>query len=472
MMRRAKIVATIGPACSTQEKLEALMQAGMDVARLNFSHGTQDDHARHIALLREISGQWMGPLAIVADLAGPKIRTGALASGKPVMLRAGGQFTLATDPNVLGDATRVSVSYPELAGQVRSGDRILLADGLVELRVEQIKTGEVLCRVVAGGELGERKGVNLPGVSLRLPSLTEKDQMDLKFVLSQGVDYIALSFVRKAEDVLTAKRMIAQAEARVPVIAKLEKPEAIENLEDIMAEADGVMVARGDLGVELAPEKVPMIQKRIIEQASAYRTPVITATQMLESMTEHPRPTRAEASDVANAILDGSDAVMLSAETAVGRFPVESVAMMERIIREAEAGAPKIHRPTPRQLGVAETIAEAVCHAADALNMKCIAVFTESGSTARLISKYRPKPPVIAFSPSAETRQRMALFWGVLPRRIEKVTHIEELTPQAEARLLEESYVQPGDVIAIVAGTPFGIPGTTNFMKLHTIGSR
>ncbi len=472
MMRRAKIVATIGPACASGEKIEALMRAGMDVARLNLSHGRLDEHAGHIVRLRAVSASLMRPVAIVADLSGPKIRTGALISHRPVLLRPGDRFTLTPEQDVLGDATRVSVSYRTLAEEVHPGDHILLADGVIELRVERVPGGEVLCRVLSGGELGEHKGVNLPGAHLRLPSLTEKDEADLKFALGQGVDYIAVSFVRSAADVETARGLIAEAGARVPVIAKLEKPEAIENLESIMSAADGVMVARGDLGVELAPEKVPMIQKQIIERASAFRIPVITATQMLESMTEHPRPTRAEASDVANAILDGSDAVMLSEETATGRYPVESVAMMDRIIREAEAGADKAQRPMPRRLDVAETISEAVCHAAGALNMKCIAVFTESGSTARLISKYRPKPPVIAFSPNAETRRRMALLWGVVPRRIEKVTHIEELAPQAEARLLEEKYVEPGDVIAIVAGTPFGIPGTTNFMKLHIVGRR
>lgn len=493
MMRRAKIVATIGPACASREKLEALMRAGMDVARLNFSHGTLEEHAAYIALLRDVSASLMRPLAIVADLSGPKIRTGALAppaprlagpaaglaSGRPVHLKPGEPFTLTSDPDFLGDAKKVSVSYRRLAEDVHAGDCILLADGLIELRVERIAGEEVHCRVVTGGELGEHKGVNLPGTRLNLPSLTEKDEADLKFALQQGVNYVAISFVRTAADVERAKRLIAEAGpdligagAQVPVIAKLEKPEAIENLESIMSVADGVMVARGDLGVELAPEKVPMIQKRIIERAGAYRIPVITATQMLESMTEHPRPTRAEASDVANAVLDGSDAVMLSEETATGRYPVEALAMMDRIIREAEAGPGQAPRPKPRRLDVAETISEAVCHAADALNMKCIAVFTETGSTARLISKYRPRPPVIAFSPNAETRRRMALFWGVVPRRIEKVTHIEELTPQAEARLLEESYVEPGDVIAVVAGTPFGVPGTTNFMKLHTVGGR
>src|SRR5712671_2035378 len=308
----------------------------MNVARLNFSHGTHAEHAKNIALLRAAALEMKKTVAILADLQGPKIRTGVLAGGGPVLLRTGQEFTITT-AKVLGDSTRVSTVFEPLPREVTRGDRILLSDGLIELRVKQVRRSEVICDVVNGGALGENKGINLPGVKLRVPALTPKDKADLKFALGAGVDYIAVSFVRRPEDVLLAKSLIRRAKKETPVIAKLEKPEAIENLEGILRVSDGVMVARGDLGVEMNPERVPVVQKNIIARAREFRRPVITATQMLESMTENPRPTRAEASDVANAIFDGSDAVMLSAETATGKYPVEAVSMMARIICEAEA---------------------------------------------------------------------------------------------------------------------------------------
>src|SRR5262249_25036539 len=351
-------------------------------------------------------------VGILADLQGPKIRTGALAGGGTVNLRSGQPFTITT-AKILGDSTRVSTIFRPLPREVKSGDRILLSDGLIELRVEKVSGQKVICRVVNGGELGEHKGINLPGVKLRVPALTEKDRQDLRFALAHGVDYIAVSFVRRAEDIQLAKSLIRRARKDTPVIAKLEKPEAIENLEEILRISDGVMVARGDLGVEMNPEKVPVVQKSIIARAREFRRPVITATQMLESMTQNPRPTRAEASDVANAIFDGSDAVMLSAETASGKYPIESVSMMPRIIQEAEASIQEFPRPTSaqEQLKVAETVAELVCHASRELHMKLIAVFTHSGFTARLVSRYRPLVPIVAFSPVPAIRRRMALFW-------------------------------------------------------------
>ncbi|MCL6481014.1 MAG: pyruvate kinase [Firmicutes bacterium] len=468
--RRAKIVCTLGPATNTPEMIDRLVRAGMDVARLNFSHGTHAEHARMIAAVRAASGRYEKPIAILADLQGPKIRTGKLAGGKPVWLRTGDEVVLTTE-DMAGEARRISTNYRDLPKEVRLGDRILLADGLIELRVTGRSRREVRCVVVHGGELGEHKGINLPGVRLRTSAFTEKDRRDLEFALEHEVNYVAVSFVRRAEDVLAVKQAIARAKQDTPVIAKLEKPEAIDQLDAILAAADGVMVARGDLGVEMSPEKVPVVQKQIIARARDFRVPVITATQMLESMTQSPRPTRAEASDVANAIFDGTDAVMLSGETAVGRYPVESVAMMDRIVREAEASALTVMRPQrPARLGISETISEAVCHAAEQLSMRVIAVFTQSGSTARLISKYRPRPPIIAFSPIQETRRRMSLYWGVVPRKIHSVRDIDSLAALAERRLLEEKLVRRGDVVAIVAGTPFGIPGTTNFLKLHRIG--
>jgi pyruvate kinase len=468
--RHSKIVCTIGPASSTPRIIERLMHAGMDVARLNFSHGTHADHARSIAALRAAAIEHEKPIAIIADLQGPKIRTGPLAGGAPVTLRAGQRFVITT-ARVPGDSNCVSTTFRPLPREVHRGDRILLSDGLIELRVQQVRGQEVLCEVVNGGLLGQHKGINLPGIQLRVPALTPKDREDLVFALKHDANYVAVSFVRHPEDVVLAKNLIRRAGKDTPVIAKLEKPEAIENLDAILRVADGVMVARGDLGVEMNPERVPVVQKMIVARAREARRPVITATQMLESMTENPRPTRAEASDVANAIFDGSDAVMLSAETASGKYPVEAVAMMARIIEEAEASITEFPRPGMQEkLKVAETVAELVCHASRELHMKLIAVFTHSGFTARLVSRYRPLVPIVAFSPEAETRRRMALIWGVMARAIVDVHKVDGLAEIAEQRLLEERLVRKGDVIGIVAGTPMGVRGTTNFMKFHVIG--
>ncbi|HEY6128925.1 MAG TPA: pyruvate kinase [Candidatus Acidoferrum sp.] len=471
--RHSKIVCTIGPASREPRILKRLLEAGMDVARLNFSHGSHSEHLDCMQMLRATANKLGKTIAILADLQGPKIRTGALAAGKPVTLRAGQKFTITT-ARILGDSTRVNTTFLPLPREVHRGDRILLSDGLIELRVESVRLKEVYCRVVNGGALGEHKGINLPGIKLRVPALTSKDKADLKFALAQAVDYIAVSFVRRPEDVVLAKNLIRRAGKETPVIAKLEKPEAIENLEGILRVSDGVMVARGDLGVEMNPERVPVAQKSIIARAREFRRPVITATQMLESMTENPRPTRAEASDVANAIYDGSDAVMLSAETASGKYPVEAASMMARIIEEAEGSITEFSRPagTREKLKIAETVAELVCHASRELHMKWIVVFTHSGFTARLISRYRPLVPIAAFSPEAETRRRLALVWGVAPLAIPDLRKVDQLAEISEKRLLEEKLVRQGDVIAIVAGTPMGVRGTTNFMKFHVIGGR
>ena len=468
--RHSKIVCTIGPATRSPRMIRKLIAAGMDVARLNFSHGTHQEHAQSIVMLRDAAAEYKKPLAILADLQGPKIRTGALAGGGTVLLRAGQKFII-TIAKVLGDSTRVNTTFQPLPREVKSGDRILLSDGLIELRVEKTTRSEVICQVVNGGVLGEHKGINLPGVKLHVPAITEKDRVDLRFALAHGADYIAASFVRRAEDVHLAKELVRRVKKDTPVIVKLEKPEAIDNLEQILPVSDGVMVARGDLGVEMNPEQVPVVQKNIIARAREFRRPVITATQMLESMTENPRPTRAEASDVANAIFDGTDAVMLSAETATGKYPVEAVSMMARIIAAAESSIHEFPRPAVQErLKVAETVAELVCHASRELHMKLIAVFTHSGFTARLISRYRPLVPIVAFSPEVETRRRMALLWGVTPRSIVDIKKIDALPGLAEKRLLEERLVRKGDVIGIVAGTPMGVRGTTNIMKFHVIG--
>ena len=469
--RSAKIVCTLGPASSSLEMIERLMRAGMDVARLNFSHGTHADHERTIKRLRDISGRMSKPIAILADLQGPKIRTGTLVDHQPVRLRAGQRFTISTR-DFAGTSMGVSTTYKRMPRDVSPGDRILLGDGLIELRVLSTTSNSVVCTVVNGGELGEHKGINLPGINLRIPAVTPKDHEDLLFALEHGANFIAVSFVRTASDVLLAKAAISRAKKNVPIIAKLEKPQAIENLDEILHVTDGVMVARGDLGVEMSPEKVPVIQKQIIAKARDARLPVITATQMLESMTQNPRPTRAEASDVANAVFDGSDALMLSAETAAGKYPVESVQMMDRIIREAESSNLQVLRPCAAEFDIAETTAELICHASEELPMKVIAVFTETGSTGRLISKHRPRPPIIAFSTIQETRRRLSLYWGVLPRTISEVKSIEDLVQAAEKKLLEEKLVRNGDVVGIVAGTPLFVGGTTNFMKFHVIGSK
>ena len=468
--RSAKIVCTLGPASSSREMILRLARAGMDVARLNFSHGTHEDHARLIKRVRDASARLSKPIGILADLQGPKIRTGALQDKKPVQLVAGQTFTISIR-DIDGTSAGVSTTYKRMPREVSKGDRILLGDGLIELRVLSTTSTTVQTKVVNGGLLGEHKGINLPGVKLKIPAVTEKDHEDLVFALEQGANFVAVSFVRTAADVLQAKKAIARAKYDVPVIAKLEKPEAIDHLEEILDVSDGVMVARGDLGVEMSPEKVPVVQKLIINMACEARRPVITATQMLESMTLNPRPTRAEASDVANAVFDGSDALMLSAETASGCYPLEAVQMMDRIIREAEANNAHILRPSPAQFNIAETASELICHASEELHMKLLAVFTETGSTARLVSKHRPRRPIIAFSTLQETRRRLSLYWGVVPRTIGRVKDIEELVQYAEQRLLEERLVHPGDVVGIVAGTPLFVGGTTNFMKFHVIGS-
>src|SRR5271167_940194 len=426
--RRAKIVCTIGPASSKPEMVERLVSAGMDVARLNFSHGAPAEHAQRVAAIRHASGVHEKPIAILGDLQGPKIRTGKLAGGGKINLSVGQKFVITTE-NVAGNVDGVSTTFQQLPHVVHRGDRILLSDGEIALRVQSTQGRKVITRVEDGGELGEHQGINLPGVKLQIPSLTPKDRKDLVFALSLGVNYLALSFVRSARDVNAAKAAVARAGKTTPVIAKLEKPEAIENLDEILSVADGVMVARGDLGVEMNPEQVPVVQKQIISRARNTLVPVITATQMLDSMTQNPRPTRAEASDVANAIFDGSDALMLSGETAVGRYPIESVEMMDRIIRVAEAS-----------------------------------------SSARLVSKYRPRTEIIAFSPSQETRRRISLYWGVRPRSIVHLKNMDALVEAAEKRLIEEKLVHKGDVIGIISGTPLGATGTTNMMRLHRIG--
>ncbi len=468
--RRAKIVCTLGPASSSDRIIDRMVVAGMNVARLNFSHGSHDDHAKRVASVRAAAKKHEKPIAVLADLQGPKIRTGPLDRGLPVRLRFGQKFTITTR-HIVGNAEGVGTTFKQLPESVHRGDQILLRDGEIALRVLSVRGKDVVCQVENAGELGEHQGINLPGAKLKIPSLTQKDRKDLSFALQVGVEYIALSFVRTAGDIRTAKSAIKREGKDTPVIAKLEKPEAIDNLEEILKLADGVMVARGDLGVEMRPEQVPVVQKRIILEARNALVPVITATQMLDSMQKNPRPTRAEASDVANAIFDGSDALMLSGETAAGNYPLQSLEMMNRIICEAEASVTQSLRPRrstePR---ISEAIAEAICHAAEELHMKAIVVFTETGYSARLVSKYRPRAPILTFSPNQETRRRLNLFWGVDSKRMDRIEYIDQLPAVVEERLRKEHLVRKGDIVGMIAGTPIGARGTTNLMRLMRIG--
>jgi pyruvate kinase len=472
--RKAKIVCTLGPASSSEPVLRELMRLGMDVARLNFSHGTHEEHARVIERLRKVADKEGRSICILQDLQGPKIRTGRLKYRTPVALKGGSHVTI-TPRDVPGTSTVISTTFKTLAREVEPGSRILLSDGLIELVVTGIRGEDVECEILNGGLLGEHKGINLPGVAVNVPSLTEKDEKDLEFGLKHGVDIVAVSFVRSADDVRTVKRFVHAHQGDAWVIAKLEKPQAVEEtaLEEILDVADGVMVARGDLGVEVPAEKVPIIQKRVIRRAADWRKPVITATQMLESMIENPRPTRAEASDVANAILDGTDAVMLSAETASGKYPREAVSIMSRIIGEAERNAevmPQRRRQHKHPLSISETICESVAHAAQDLDMKAIAVYTETGTTARLISKYRPQAGVYAFAANPTVCARLNLMWGVQPIWCDMGISTEDMVSTAEKMLLKLHAVQPGDVIAIVAGTRTA-SGSTNFLRLHVVGA-
>ncbi len=472
--RRAKIVATLGPASSSEAVIRDLVRAGVDVVRLNFSHGTYEEKLTLIQLIRKVSRAEHKPLCILGDLQGPKIRTSKLKDRVPVPLKAGHRLTI-TPRDVPGTASLVSTTFKTLAENVEQGSRILLSDGLIELRVHEIDDHDVVCEIVNGGMLGENKGINLPGIAVRVPSLTEKDASDLEFALKNGVDAVAVSFVRTAEDVRLVRNRVAALGGETWIIAKLEKPQAIEHLDDILLASDGIMVARGDLGVEMPPEKVPAIQKHIIRRAADYSKPVITATQMLESMIENPRPTRAEVSDVANAVYDGTDAVMLSGESAVGKYPIEAVAMMARIVAEAEQHMKLDSRQEPRQrttrLSIAETICEATAHAADDLDLRGIALFTESGATARQLSKYHPAAPIFALSPVEVTINRLNLLWGTTPIRCPKVNTTEALVDCAEALLEKGGHVRPREVIAIVAGTRTK-SGSTNFMRLHALGEQ
>jgi pyruvate kinase len=470
--RKTKIIATLGPASASSEKIGKLMDAGVDLFRLNFSHGANADKGKIIDLIRSLSTRRGKEVAILADLQGPKIRTGRMENGA-IPLRKGETIAITTE-EVLGRPGLISTIYKSLPNDVRPGSRILMDDGLIELRVQSVVAGLVSCTVVEGGILKDLKGINLPGVNVSSPSLTEKDRVDLEFCLQKEVDYIALSFVRKSEDVEDLKRIIRERGLTIPVIAKIEKPEALRNFKSILHAADAIMVARGDLGVEINAEKVPLIQKKIINSCNEAGKPVITATQMLESMILHPRPTRAETSDVANAILDGTDAVMLSGETASGSFPVEAVRTMVKVALDVErSGLWRIANRQPPALShaVPVAVAEAACHAAATVKAKAVVVFTQSGATAGRIARFRPQLPIIAFTSSEVIRRRLALFWGVLALPVGTMDNSDQQIKLVEETLLETGF-KKGDVVVITMGVPLGNSGSTNLMKVHKLGQQ
>lgn len=470
-MRRTKIVCTIGPASESREVLGRMMDAGMNVARLNFSHGSHAEHARKIALLREIADEKGLPIAILQDLAGPKIRTGEFEGGS-IQLAVGAEFILTARPGV-GNEKEVSVTYRELPQDVQAGDTLLLADGALELRVERVRGEDIHCRVILGGTLSSHKGINLPSRSLRAPILTNKDYQDLAFGLAQGVDYVALSFVRSAADIEVARAYMRAQGCWRPIIAKIEKHEALGALEGIVAAVDGVMVARGDLGVDIPAEKVPTAQRKIIEMANLAGKPVITATQMLKSMTDAPRPTRAEVTDVTNAVLEGTDAVMLSEETAMGQYPVEAVATMARIALEAEKSFPRaMWRQRLQEVPTAdesEAIARAACSLAARIDARALVIATQTGGTALLAAKTRPTQPILAATTEDTAFRRLALAWGVRPMKIEPVELLSRLFMAMHEASKETGLVKAGDTVVCTAGFPLGKSGASNLIKVEVV---
>ena len=470
-MRRAKIVCTLGPSSSTPERIGELIDAGMNVARLNFSHGSHEDHAKMLQIVRGEADKRGKAVAVLLDLQGPKIRVGKFADGQ-IQLKGGSEFTITTDTSVVGDEKRVSTSYAQLPLDVKPGDQILLDDGYLALAVTEVRDKEVKTLVVTGGVLKDKKGINLPGVEVSAPALSEKDKTDIGFALRFGVDYVALSFVRRPEDIVEAKRLLTVDQVSIPVIAKIEKPQALERLGEIVEASDGVMVARGDLGVELGPEKVPLWQKRIIEETNKRGKIVITATQMLESMITQARPTRAEASDCANAVLDGTDALMLSGETASGAHPTEAVRTMARIIEEIERSAyyrANIEIQVIDLANSSNAIAHAAVTAAKAMRLKTIVVVSDSGGTGRLISEYRPEANILCLTTDEVTFRRLALFWGVTSVLIGPSATTEELVDRVEATLIERNLALPGESVLITMAVPVGSGVQTNVLKVHQI---
>ena len=466
-MRRTKIVCTIGPASSSDRMLEGLIRAGMNVARLNFSHGDYASHRRVIRKLRQLERKLHKPVAILQDLPGPKIRIGPIA-GDRVRLQTRHLYTL-TSRKILGTELAVSVSFPGLTRAVRKGDPILLGDGEIELEALQVSTHEIKCRIIVGGILGSHKGIHFPRSSLNIRALTRDDKKDLAFGIANKVDMIALSFVRNSQDILYARREMHQRGANIPLIAKIEKHEALDELEGILENVDGIMVARGDLGLEIAQQRIPAMQKMMIRQANLLGKPVITATQMLRSMVWNPRPTRAEVADIANAILDGTDALMLSEETAAGEYPLEAVKIMAQVAEETEI----LLEPRERFAGLAKTVPEAISVSAISLardlQVKAFLIPTTSGSTARLIARYRPRQPIIAVSPDPQTVKMLCLVWGVYPQPTRGFKNTDEMIRVLQQKALESGIVKRGDLVAITAGLPLHQSGTTNMITAKVI---
>lgn len=466
-MRRTKIIATIGPASESVAIIKKLVSSGLDIARLNMSHGDHATHKKRIDNLRAA----LPDIAILVDLQGPKIRTGMLDGGH-AMLHTGSDIII-TIKNILGNSSVVSTNYERIVNDVKAGDRVLIDDGLIELKVMKVTKVDIHCKVVNGGILKDHKGLNLPGVAMSACGVTNKDIDDLDFAVKNKADYIAISFVRTVGDVLKVKKLLQSRGSNIPVIAKIEKPEALRDLDNIINAADAVMVARGDLGVELSPEKVPLVQKQIIKQCNILGKPVITATQMLESMVINPRPTRAEASDISNAVFDGTDALMLSEEVAIGRFPVEAVATMARIANETEkviyTEEHKIADPKPTN-NIASAVAHTACHAAEELNAKAIVAFTSSGKTALLVSKNKTDVPVFAVTTSLETFKRVKLYFGVTPVMTGMFTDTDNMILKAERTLFNMKAIKKGDIFVIVAGVPVGKSGSTNLIKVQRAG--
>ncbi|MBA2307810.1 MAG: pyruvate kinase [Pseudonocardiales bacterium] len=468
MSRRTKIVCTIGPATATPDRILELVNAGMDVARLNFSHGNRDDHKRVHAMIREAADSEGRAVGILADLQGPKIRLGRFAAG-PVEWRTGEEVRITVE-DVAGTHDRVSTTYGGLADDARPDDRLFVDDGRVGLRVVDVEGLDVVCRVTEGGPISDNKGLSMPGMNLSVPALSDKDRADLAFALDLRVDFIALSFVRSPADVDPVHQMMDAVGCRLPVIAKLEKPEAVDNLEAIVLTFDGIMVARGDLGVEMPLESVPLVQKRAIQIARENAKPVIVATEMLESMITNPRPTRAEASDVANAVLDGADALMLSGETSVGRYPIKSVRMMGQIVQAVEAGPagvpPLNHLPRTKR-GVLSFAARDI---GERLSARALVAFTQSGDTVHRLARLHTSVPLLAFTPVAAVRSQLALTWGTETFLVEQVHSTDAMVRQVDTAMLGMERFQPGDLVVIVAGSPPGTSGSTNLIRVHRLG--
>ncbi|MNH74996.1 Pyruvate kinase [compost metagenome] len=471
-MRKTKIVCTIGPSSESLENTKKLILAGMNVARLNFSHGDFEEHGNRIKTIRQASEELGKSVAILLDTKGPEIRTGKLAV-EPIELVQDEFITLTTE-EILGDKDRISVTYSELPNDVEVGSTILIDDGLIGLTVVDVQGTEIKCRIVNGGTIKSKKGVNVPGVHISLPGITEKDANDIIFGIEQGIDFIAASFVRKASDVLEIRELLEKHNATyIQIISKIENQQGVDNLDEILEVSDGLMVARGDLGVEIPAEDVPLAQKTMIEKCNRVGKPVITATQMLDSMQRNPRPTRAEASDVANAIFDGTDAIMLSGETAAGKYPVESVLTMSRIAEKAESALKYREifekQSHAQQTTVTEAISQAVANSALDLNAKAIITSTETGYTARMVSKYRPQSPIIAVTTVDQTLRRLALAWGVTPVKGKQASSTDELFECAMKGGVESGLVKEGDLVVITAGVPLGRSGSTNLVKISQI---